>query len=96
MSFHVLLILQLCIALCVSVGVDEAFFTSCRTGDIATVKSFLESGVSVHARDSKGNTGLIIASGRGQLEVVRILLANGANIDDGTLSGIFEGKTPIW
>jgi hypothetical protein len=39
--------------------------------------------------------GLIIASGRGQVETVKLLLKYGANIEDHTSSGIFEGKTAI-
>ena len=39
--------------------------------------------------------GIIIASGRGQTEVVKLLLKNGANVEDSTSFGIFEGKTAL-
>jgi hypothetical protein len=81
----------------ITVGVvDEHFFQSCRTGDQATVKQYLDSGVSVHSRDGKGNTAIIIASGRGQTEIIKLLLAYGANPEDATALGIFEGKSSIW
>jgi ankyrin repeat protein len=75
--------------------VDELFFVSCRNGDVDKVKAFLEAGVHVSSRDSKSNTGLIIASGRGQSDVVRLLLSYGASVDENTLVGLFEGKTAL-
>lgn len=74
---------------------DDVFFNACRIGDVDVIKSSLEK-ISVHSRDRKGNTCLIIASGRGRLEVLRILLAHGGNPEDATMAGIFEGKTAIW
>lgn len=89
--------LQLLLLFIIAVfGVDESFFSSCRAGDTMAVKGFLDSGTSVHSRDSKGNTGLIIASGRGQIEVIKVLLSYGANPEDASLMGIFEGKTAVW
>lgn len=90
------MVLLLCLMRSFGAVVDEQFFNSCRKGDVAAVKAYLDSGVPVHARDSKGNSGLVIASGRGNLEVIRLLLSNKANPEDGTASGIFEGKTAIW
>lgn len=75
--------------------VDDAFYYACRVGDIEVIKSYLEK-ISVHSRDSKGNTCLVIAAGRGQVEILRLLIAHGANVEDATMSGIFEGKTAIW
>lgn len=47
-------------------------------------------------RDIKGNTGIIIASGRGgHVEIMKLLLSYGANPEDATSIGIFEGKTAI-
>ena len=40
-------------------------------------------------------SGIIIASGRGQLEIIKLLLKYGANVEDGTSFGIFEGKTAL-
>lgn len=74
---------------------DDVYFNACRVGDIEVIKNYLEKS-SPHNRDSKGNSCLIIAAGRGQIEIIRILLAHGANVEDATMSGIFEGKTAIW
>lgn len=93
MSFF---IISMFIVAAMAYAVDDAYFSSCRAGDVHAVKSFLDSGVSVHARDAKGNTGLIIASGRGQIEVIQLLLSYGATVEDASLIGIFEGKTAIW
>ena len=76
-------------------GVDEGFFDSCRSGKLLLVQQYLDSDVSVHSRDAKGNTAIIIASGRGQAQVVELLLRYGANVNDATQVGIFEGKSAI-
>ena len=75
--------------------VDETFFYSSRYGDINTVLKYLKQGVDVSARDTKGNTALIIAAGRGQVEIMKILLEHGANHDDCTAMGLFQGKVPF-
>lgn len=91
-----ILLMQLLILSCQLIfAVDEQFFSSCRSGDTVTVKSFLENGVSPHSRDSKGNSCMIIASGRGQIEVIKLLLAYKANPEDVSTMGIFEGKSSI-
>ena len=41
----------------VILAVDEQFFSACRSGDIAKVKDYLDSGVSASSKDAKGNTG---------------------------------------
>jgi ankyrin repeat protein len=84
------------LVLAISIHVDEKYFSSCRTGDVPIVKQYLDSGISVHARDDKGNTGIIIASGRGQVEIIRLLVSYGADPSDATAKGIFEGKTVLW
>jgi ankyrin repeat protein len=53
-------------------AVDEAFFTSARVGDLKSLQEYLAKGVSVNEKDSKGNSPLIIAAGRGQLAVVEV------------------------
>jgi ankyrin repeat protein len=76
-------------------GVDEAYFQSARIGDVKTLHNFILSGVSVNARDSKGNSAIVIAAGRGQVNIIAFLLDNGASIEDYTHSGLFEGKTAL-
>jgi hypothetical protein len=65
------------------------------TGNVTAVQDYLGHDFPVNSRDSKGNTGMIIASGRGQVAVIQLLLQHGANPEDSTLIGIFEGKTAL-
>lgn len=74
---------------------DEKFFNSARIGDIDTLLSYLKQGTHVSSRDGKGNTPLIIASGRGRVDVIRILLEYGAQVDEATAFGLFESKSAI-
>jgi len=85
-------VLLIC-ALCSSCNADEKFYSSCRSGDIQGIQSFIESGLPVSSRDSKGNSCIVIASGRGQTEAIKLLLSYGATPEDSTQLGIFEGKT---
>src|SRR5215213_9735886 len=72
------------------------------TGDAATVKALLDSGVNLNAQDKDGSTPLIQAAWQGHAEIVRLLLSRGANVnlkskDGGTalLWASFEGHTEI-
>lgn len=78
-----------------SFGISEEFFNSARLGDIEKLKKYMSSGVTLHSRDPKGNTPIIIAAGRGQVEVIKFLLENRANPEDVTESGLFEGKSAL-
>ncbi|WP_446808661.1 ankyrin repeat domain-containing protein [Methylomonas sp. 2BW1-5-20] len=51
------------------------FATSAGSGDAVAVKLFLDAGMDVNAG---GGAALGLAAGRGQLEMVKLLLANGA------------------
>eukprot|EP01035_Chromulina_nebulosa_P021116 gene21116-27362_t len=57
--------------------------------------SFIINGGDVSSRDLKGNTAIIIASGRGKTDVIKILLDHGANPEDITAIGLFEGKSAL-
>ena len=89
------LVFMMSVLIALTYAVDEAFFSSCRVGDVAKVKSYLEAGVSASSRDVRGNTGMIIAAGRGQNEVIKLLLSYGASVEDASSMGIFEGKNAI-
>lgn len=52
-------------------------------------------GTSVHSRDGKGNTAIIISAGRGMVEVMQVLLKYGANPEDMSNGGLFDGKTAL-
>ena len=75
-----------------SLGNDD-FFKAARTGNLSVLEQMLKSGIDVHLRDSKGNTALVIASGRGQVDVMAMLLSVGASVEDATVGGLFDGKS---
>ena len=51
------------------------------TGNINTVKSFLEAGVDVNTQNANGETALMKAAQNGQTEIVRLLLEKGADVN---------------
>jgi ankyrin repeat protein len=59
--------------------------------DIDTLKSLLERGVDVNARDARNETPLHIAATKGNVDVVRLLVERGAEVD----SRDNEGWTPL-
>jgi ankyrin repeat protein len=74
----------------------EKFCSSAREGNLDNLKLLLDSkAVTIHSRDSKGNTALIIASGRGKVDAIKLLLHYGANPEDATHHGLFEGKSAL-
>ena len=54
---------------------EQQFATSAGTGDMTAVKLFLDAGMDVNAG---GGAALGVAAGRGQIEMVRLLLSKGA------------------
>ena len=78
-----------------SLSADDSYFNAVRTGDVVTVKQYLDAGMAVSKRDVKGNTALIIAAGRGQAEIARLLLQHGASPDEATSEGLFESKSAL-
>lgn len=59
----------------------ENLFKSCRNSDLDAVKSFINSGGNINAKDKDGNTPLHIACYWSSLEIVKMLVENGAYID---------------
>ena len=64
-------------------------------GDIEKLTEYIRQGFDVSSRDSKGNTAIIIAAGRGHVHVINTLLSFGANPEDATIGGLFDGKTSL-
>ena len=74
-------------------GADsEALFEAARTGDRSRVVALLDRGADVNARSRYGVTAAGFAADKGHLEVVRLLVERGANLD---VTDSFYGSRPI-
>ena len=60
-------------------GLNEALQRACRQGRVEVVRDLLDRGASVSASDEDGNTPLHFAVATGNVELVRLLLAAGAD-----------------
>ncbi len=60
---------------------SQSFFAAAGAGDVALIKSLLESGADLAALDEAGETALMHAAHAGHLEAVQTLLAAGAAPD---------------
>lgn len=74
---------------------ENDFYSAARSGNVALVKSYLQQGQPVSSRDVKGNTALVIAAGRGHSDIIKILLAAGADVEEATSEGLFESKPAL-
>ena len=70
----------------------EALHAAARDGAIERVLELLEAGVPVDAVNEYGSTALFFAADRGNVEIVRLLLARGADPDR---SDSFYGASPL-
>lgn len=70
----------------------DALRDAARTGDLAAVTRLLDAGVPVDAATRHGQTPLAFAAGAGRLEVVRLLVARGADVN--ALETFFR-QTPL-
>ena len=71
---------------------NEEFFAAARKGDAAAVKAFLDKGVDVNAKTRYGATALSYACDKGHVEVVKLLIERGANLN---VKDTFYGEVPI-
>ena len=69
------------------------FFSAARAGDVDQVRAVLAKGLDPMILDSRGNSALIIASGRGRVEVINELIKAGAPPEDTSSQGLLQGKT---
>ncbi|MBK6907480.1 MAG: ankyrin repeat domain-containing protein [Rhodocyclaceae bacterium] len=60
----------------------QKFFNHCSTGRAIEVAALLQAGVDPEARDSNHLTGLIWAGRKGHIDVARVFLQFGANINN--------------
>lgn len=70
----------------------EAFWNAARSGDAAIVQKLLKDGIDVNAKFRYGATALSYACDRGHVEVVKLLLAHGADVN---IKDTFYGATPL-
>ncbi len=72
--------------------VNAKLFAAARNGNLAAVKTALESGAEVDAKTDYGVTALYFAAEKGHVEVVRLLLERGANPN---AKDTFYGMNPL-
>ena len=71
---------------------NDQFWEAVRKGDVAAVTAFLDKGADVNAKFRYGTTALFKAAERGHTEIVKLLLARGA---DPTVKDTFYGATAM-
>lgn len=59
---------------------NDLFWEAVRKGDVAAVTAFLDKGVDVNAKFRYGQTALFKAAERGHTDIVKLLLARGADV----------------
>ena len=71
---------------------NDKFWEAVRQGDLASVTSLLDRGAEVNAKFRYGATALFKAAERGHTEIVKLLLARGADV---TVKDTFYGATAM-
>ena len=62
-------------------SLDQELITAAEQGEVSSLRSILERGARVDARDARGRTALLAATQAGRVDAVKVLLAAGANVD---------------
>jgi hypothetical protein len=71
---------------------NDEFFAAARKGDAAAVKGFLDKGTNVNAKTQYGATALAYACDKGHVEVVKLLVERGADVN---VEDTFYKEVPI-
>jgi len=71
---------------------NDQFWEAVRKGDLAAVTALLDQGADVNARFRYGTTALFKAAERGHIEIVKLLLARGADV---AVKDTFYGATAM-
>ena len=71
---------------------NDKFWEAVRQGDLATVTALLDQGADVNAKFRYGSTALFKAAERGHTEIVKLLLARGADV---TVKDTFYNATAM-
>ena len=82
----------------ISQEVKNEFVNACRKGDISKVEAMLKQGIDPNVADINGFFGLIVASVNGNLNLVKLLIKYGANINKkykGNVLNGLEGETAL-
>jgi len=80
-------LLSLATARAATPAINPDFLTTLRTGDARQLRSALDRGVDVNARDARGNTPLLHAAVYGDLASVQLLLDRGADVNATNATG---------
>lgn len=75
---------------------DCAFRLASRIGYARLVSALLQTDLDIDSRDTAGHTALIRAAGKGHTDVVRVLLAAGANVNQYYPSSMVEESHDQW
>ncbi|MHA4847851.1 ankyrin repeat domain-containing protein [Flavitalea antarctica] len=57
------------------------YFTAVRNGDVNTVKNGLKNNIDINIKDANHETGIIIATDRNDIAMVKLFLEHGANVN---------------
>ncbi len=92
--FHSYLVALFLIAFSGPAFADDSklFLEAANKGDVAKVRKFLASGVDVNAKTEYGGTALAFACDRGNVELAKLLIENGADVDT---KDSFYSATPM-
>lgn len=67
---------------------EKSFFAAVAADDVITVNTFLAAGINPNVRDeSTGSTAIIAAASQGNLEIVKVLLHGGADVNAKDIGG---------
>ena len=91
-KMSLMLVLLLCPLAASAQDKNEEFFAAARKGDTAAVKTFLDKGVDVNSKTRYGATALSYACDKGHVEVVRLLIERGADVN---VKDTFYGEVPL-
>jgi ankyrin repeat protein len=64
-----------------AVSLEDELIEAVTRGDLVAIKTVLDKGANVNAKDVEGSTALMVAANEGQVQIVRLLLKKGADVN---------------